>query len=315
MDMEHGKITVTNDVARSELIFEFPHMSLKPGAMAEPEIMGVTVPVSGYFHGFTVEMVTMDGDTVPSELLHHINIIAPEKRELFSNIMQRIGAAGAETGPLQLPRIVGYPVQQGDSLIFSMMLHNPTQVAYDMIMLRVRMKYSKPNPIAPVIGVQPFYMDVMPPAGIHAYDLPAGKSSKSWEGSPAVPGRVLGLGGHMHKYGTRLVLEDVTTGKTLWTAYPQIDTTGEVTAMPRKYFFNTLGLQLVPTHVYRVTAEYDNPTGAPIPDGAMGTLGGLFVPDERAVWPTIDRRNAEYLADLKVTYDKSSSGAMMHMHR
>src|SRR5690348_14086007 len=67
-----GVITVTDDKARSELVFDFPHVSIEHGAMHEPEIMGVTLPISAYFHGFTVEMLTMDGDTAPSSLLHHI---------------------------------------------------------------------------------------------------------------------------------------------------------------------------------------------------------------------------------------------------
>src|SRR5207237_5913823 len=125
-------------------------------------------------------------------------------------------------------KFIGYPVQQGDSLIFSVMLHNPTKIDFEHVMLRVHMKYSRPSTVAPVIAMQPFYMDVMPPAGIHAYNLPAGKSSKSWEGSPAIPGRVIALGGHMHKYGQRLVFEDVTMGKTLWEGAPQTDSTGEV---------------------------------------------------------------------------------------
>ncbi|HEX6558467.1 MAG TPA: hypothetical protein VF021_03375, partial [Longimicrobiales bacterium] len=150
----------------------------------------------------------------------------------------------------------------------------------------------------------------MPPAGVHAYALPAGKSSKSWQGSPAIPGRILGLGGHLHKYGTALRFEDVTTGKVLWEAKPVVDSAGEIVGMPRKFFW--LGIELNPSHTYRVTAEYDNPTGNEIEDGAMGTLGGLFVPDERARWPQIDRAHPEYLADVKVTYNPVNTGMMMH---
>ncbi|HUP87996.1 MAG TPA: hypothetical protein VM100_01455, partial [Longimicrobiales bacterium] len=308
-------ITVTNDAARSELVFDFPHVTLAHGSMLEPEIMAAVIPMRGYLHGFSIELVTMDGDVVPNSLIHHVNIIAPNRRELFSHIMQRVGAAGAETGPLQFPKFIGYPVSQGDSLIFSVMLHNQTERNYEHVMLRVRFKYSKPSTVAPVVAFQPFYMDVMPPAGVHAYNLPAGKSSKSWEGSPAIPGRVIALGGHMHKFGTRMVLEDVTAGKTLWETTPQTDSTGQVIGMPRKLFFGSLGLQIVPTHVYRITVYYDNPTGAEIEEGAMGTLGGLFVPDDRALWPAVDRTNPEYIADVNVTYDKKSAAAgMMHHH-
>ena len=59
--------------------------------------------------------------------------------------------------------------------------------------------------------VLPVYLDVLPPGG-RMYDVPPGTSKRSWDWSPAISGRVLALGGHLHKYGQKLVLEDVTTG-------------------------------------------------------------------------------------------------------
>ena len=35
------------------------------------------------------------GKPLPHALIHHVNLIAPEKRELFSPIMLRIGAQGS----------------------------------------------------------------------------------------------------------------------------------------------------------------------------------------------------------------------------
>ena len=282
---QDARLVVHDDAAHSELIFDYgpvnlpaamPDMADMAMVMVDPPALSVPIPISGYVHGFTVDLLDQKGKLLPSTLLHHINFIVPQRRELFSPIMQRLGAAGAETGPLQFPRVIGYPVERGDSLLFSLMLSNETDTDYGPVTVRVHMRYSTGNPILPTIAVQPFYMDVMPPAGVHAYTLPAGKSAKSWEGSPAVPGRILALGGHLHKYGTLLRFEDVTAGKVLWEAKPVTDTTGEVVAMPRKYFLWRLGLEIRPDHVYRVTAEYDNPTGKAIEDGAMGTLACLY---------------------------------------
>jgi len=313
---QQPSLTVTDDAKASEFVFTLGPIDLPAGMedmpmMIQPKPQSVAIPIEAYLKGFTVEMFDAEGDTLPTNMLHHINIIAPQRRELFSQIMQRVGAAGAETGPLQLPRFVGYPIAAGDSLLFSVMFHNDSDQEFHNIQLRVRMKYSRPG-IRPQIAVQPFYMDVMPPAGVHAYALPPGKSSKSWEGSPAIPGRVVGLGGHLHKYGTALRFEDVTAGKVLWEAKPVVDSTGEVVGMPRKFFL--LGVELNPSHTYRVTADYDNPTGEEIEDGAMGTLGGLFVPDDRATWPAIDRDHPDYLADVKVTYNPVNTGMMMMHH-
>jgi hypothetical protein len=118
----------------------------------------------------------------------------------------------------------------------------------------------------------------------------------------------------MHKYGTALRFEDVTKGKVLWEAKPEVDTLGNIVGMPRRYFFWRLGLQLDPSHTYRLTAEYDNPTGAPIDEGAMGTLGGVFVPDDRVQWPNVDPSHPEYLADVEVTFARNNGPAAGHHH-
>jgi hypothetical protein len=312
---QKAQLTVADDNERSELVFTVGPVDLPCGEDAvikQPPVQGVVVPISAYFRGFTVDLVDAHGRVVPSVVLHHVNIIAPQRRELFSPIMQRVGAAGAETGPLYLPRLLGYPVQRGDSVVIAAMLHNPTSEEYHGVQLRVRMKYSRIASLMPKLAIQPFYLDVMPPAGLHVFTLPAGKSTRSWEGSPAVPGRVMALGGHMHKYGTRLRFEDVTKGKVLWEATPVIDSTGAIVAMPRKFY--KFGIHLDPKHVYRLTAEYDNPTGEPIEEGAMGTLGGAFIPDDRATWPNVDRENPEYKKDVLTAYARNSAPSVPQQH-
>ncbi|MGQ0815764.1 MAG: hypothetical protein ACT4O1_15110 [Gemmatimonadota bacterium] len=306
-------LRVTHDARNSELLFSVGPIDLPAAGehaghhdhIEQPKAQSVTLPVDAYLHGFTTEIVDGEGRKLPDVLLHHMNIIAPQRRELFSQIMQRVGAAGAETGSVALPRLLGYPVATGDSLIFTVMFHNPTDTSYSQAELRVRMKYSSTGSVLPKLAIQPFYVDVMPPAGIHAYSLPPGRSSRSWEGSPAIPGRIIALGGHMHKYGVALRFENVTTGKILWEAKPAVDDSGSVIGMPRKSFLWRLGVQMNPAHTYRLTAEYDNPTGETIENGAMGTLGGIFVPDERALWPSIDRSHPEYIADVHVTYGRT----------
>ena len=42
--------------------------------------------------------------------------------------------------------------------------------------------------------------------GSNTFDVPPGKSSKSYEFSLPVGGRLLGVGGHMHDYGVRVRL-------------------------------------------------------------------------------------------------------------
>jgi hypothetical protein len=93
----------------------------------------------------------------------------------------------------------------------------------------------------------------------------------------------------------------VTAGKVLWDARPITDEAGNLVEMPIKKFLWRLGIPIRPDHTYRLTAVYDNPTGETIPDGAMGALGGVFLPSSGTTWPIIDPRSPEYQLDLKVT--------------
>lgn len=267
-----------------------------------------TVPVDGWMHGFRVELVDAQGRPVPRRTLHHVNVIATGQRELFSQIMLRVAAAGQETAPVALPRMVGYRFRKGQELIVTAMLHNPTAQEYRGVKLRVHFPFTPAGAMLRPISVFPFYMDVMPPASLHSYALPTGRSSKSWEARPAISGRILGVSGHLHKYGTALRLEDVTAGRVLWEARPTLGADGDVVDMPQGLFFTTLGIPISRDHVYRLTAEYNNTSGAVIPGGGMGALGGAFAADEPETWPAVDRSHPELKLDWQLVHTGNQEG-------
>jgi hypothetical protein len=309
---QQALLTVRPNPDQREIIFEIGPLHLEAnaghGEVSQPKAQAIALPLGGFLHGFTTEMIDADGRRIPSELLHHVNIIAPQRRELFSEIMQRVGAAGSETGPVVVPKFLGYPVNRGDSLLFTAMFHNPTGTSYHDARLRIRMRYSTERIWHPRLSVQPFYLDVMPPAGGHAYDLPPGRSSRSWQGKPAINGRILAMGGHLHKYGIALKLEDMTEGKVVFETKPEFDQSGNVKAMPKKYFLWRLGIPMQADHTYRLTATYDNPTGQTLVGGGMGALGGVFAPSVAEQWPVVNRQHPEYQYDVKVTYEGSHGG-------
>jgi hypothetical protein len=276
-------------------------------AVRQPPPLTGVVPVDGWLRGYVVEFVDASGVPVTKRVLHHLNVIAPEKRELFSPIMLRIAAAGPETAPVALPGPVAYRVRAGDTLLVSMMLHNPTDHAYSGVRMRVRMPYSKPTWWRRPFSVVPFYLDVMPPAGSHSFDIPPGRSEFYWEGRPVIGGRIVGMSGHIHKYGVQLRLEDRTENRVLWQARPVADSTGEIVAMPVSMFMRQLGLTMRPDHVYRLVAVYENPTGQTIVDGGMGALGGVVWPTGSTPWPAVDRANRDYQSDVQYTLRQMAS--------
>ncbi len=287
-----------------QLIVEIGPLDLPAGAShheaPQPPLSAFTFPLDTYLHGYEVEMVDSAGTPVSRHVLHHVNLIVPQKRELFSNIMLRLGAAGPETGPVLLPRMFAMPVSKGDSLLVTAMFHNPEARDYQGVRMRIRLRHTPADTRLRPFRVKPFYVDVMPPDGKHAFDLPQGRSERSWEGSPSVPGRILGVGGHLHRYGILLRFEDVTSGRVLWEAEPRFDDKGRVKSMPTKRYFLRLGLPVDTGRVYRLTAIYDNQSGDVIPDGGMGTLGGVFLPSRKSRWPGVDAAHPQYLRDWQL---------------
>jgi hypothetical protein len=277
----------------------------------QPAPVKVALPVDGWIRGLSFDFVGPNDELLPAQMLHHVNLILPERRDLFSPTMLRIAAAGTETPAYGLPFIAGVRVHPGDSLLLVAMVHNPTGKAYRNVRLRVRLTVTSATHGFRALSLQPMYLDVMPPAGIHSYDLPPGRSVKSWEGRPAVAVRLLAAGSHLHKYGKALRLEDASTGQLIWEAHPRLDGTGEVVGMPRGYFL-PFGVRLEPTHTYRISAEYDNPTGRTIPDGAMGALGAVVLQDSGSAWPAVDRSDSVYQRDLQVA---TGRGAHHHQHQ
>ena len=263
------------------------------------------LPVDGWMHGFEAVMMDADGNVLPSELLHHVNLISPDRRDLFTEMSLRVMAAGRETQQQNLPRILGYPIDAGDRLLVNSMFANATGDDYPEAYLHVKLFYSaEGDGLFQPRNVYPFYLDVMGPIGVKDFQVPAdGSTAVYWEGSPAVEGRILGIGGHLHNYATELRLEDMTTGTVVWNAAPELDENGSVIGVPSENLWWHLGTKIYPDHVYRIYVEYDNPTDAALPDGGMGAIGGVLWIGKDVEWPAVDRENPLYLTDVVNTLE------------
>jgi hypothetical protein len=174
------------------------------------------------------------------------------------------------------------------------MLHNETDTSYAGVRVRLVVPYTRTRPLVEVAG---FRMDVMFPTGPMEFDLSPGRSVRSWEGSPAVPGRILAIGAHLHKYAEWIALEDVTRHVVLWRVRPHTDARGEVTSIPLSFPRFGRGQTIDPSHRYRVTASYFNPTSRTIAAGAMAKLAGIFAPSRPL--PAVDVRDALYQDDVR----------------
>lgn len=292
------------DSARNELVLSLGPIDL-PGRTShhefqQPPVQMGTIPVGGNLYRFRIELVDAKGRAVPQKVVHHMNLIDPDHRELFLPISRRLLAMGSETGPQRMPRwLFGVPLQKGQRLILAALFHNPTDVDYRGVHLRIVLPYTPDASRWPLFKVHPFQLDVMFPVGDKSFDLPPGGSQRSFEARPALAGRILAIGGHLHDFAVTLRFEDATTGELIWEGEPLEDERGAVVGMPVGRLWWKLGVRVDPSHLYRVTAIYDNPTGDTIYQGGMGVVGGIFLPADEEAWPEADRQDPLYLSDLR----------------
>jgi hypothetical protein len=316
------RTTITANPKRAELLLELPPVDLPAGSVVEQPASAGEFPVNAWIYAFHAEVVDENGQVLPTGLLHHMNVMDPSERELFLPISRRILASGMETGEVRFPRLLfGAPVSAGERILANAMIHNPTTVGYRGVRVRLVLSYVPDGRPWPLFTVLPWQLDVAFPVGDKSFDLPPGRSEHSYEGSPAVEGKLAVIGGHMHEYGRTIEFWDATTGKLLWHGEPAPVSRGkgerEPSAVPLTKFYSLrgIGLRITPSHRYRVRVIYENPTGQTIQAGGMGVVGGLFMPSRNAVWPKTDPSDSLYQQDLRhFMGTPGGTGSMSHMH-
>lgn len=276
------------------------------GVLPEPKT--IRFPKSVNLTGFDYRVFDGTGKELPTEVLHHMNVIKPQFRELFLPISQRMLALGKETGAQSLPGFLfGHPIQEGTEAVVSAMLHNPVGPRLNDVTIEVTLDYVEANRPWPLWQVYPFQLDVQFPAGEKAFDLPPGPSEFSYEGSPALEGRIAAVGSHLHDYAESIRLEDVTSGELIWEGFPLKQDDGTVTGVTVGRLYKELGKKIYPDHTYRVTVRYNNPTGDTLQNGGMGVVAGAFLPSDVESWPRADTTNELYQID-RMHYLRKVSG-------
>jgi hypothetical protein len=276
------------------------HAMMDLGTSHDTRLQRFAWPVDGWFRGFRVELVDGKGRTVPAHVMHHMIMVNFSRRQLLYSAAERLMGTGTETGEVSVPKTIGVPMTPGMQLGMYVAWHNDTGKDLDGVHMKLIMLWTPKNQNPPPVNALPIYMDVnLTVGGQNTFDVPAGKSIKAYEFTLPIGGRLLGVGGHMHDYGTRVWLEDVQSGKVLTQVTAQRDAEGKLVKVSRKLFgVSGDGLRLKPNRRYRVVGEYDNPTGEMRAKGAMASMVGLFVPDDMRRWPAIDPRDPTYRRDL-----------------
>ena len=256
-------------------------------------------PVSAWFHGARLEVLDSTGAPLPRQLLHHMNVMNFDRRQLIYPIIERTIAFGQETEDLSVPASIGMPLRRGARLGVVIMWDNQTGRDIEGAQVRLTFQLNPRRQYPAPISVLPFFVDVhMVPGGFDTLTIPPGGRIIGYEFTMPISGHLLAAGGHLHDHALAVRLEEAEGSREVVTARARRDSSGHVTAVSRELLaLWTDGPHLVGGRRYRLLVSYDNPTGAPL-TGMMGMMAGIFAPDDPRTWPAIDARDRDYLADL-----------------
>jgi hypothetical protein len=266
-------------------------------------LVPVVWPVDGGLRGFKLGVFSGDGTPLPRTLIHHMNTLNFDRRELLYPVPARLIAVGSETPDIKVPNSHQVVLERGDSLGWYIMWQNDTGKDIEDVYVELVLPYGElEEGRTPLITS--LYLDTNLTIGNEtSFDVPPGRFEKSYEFELPMGGKLLAAGGHVHDYGVELRLEDVETGKVIFRLESDRDAEGKVSSVEQKIFrrfFNIFdaSIELKTNHTYRIVGVYDNPTGETIPNGGMAQIGALFRPDDPTDWPANDRSDPVYQLDL-----------------
>lgn len=257
-------------------------------------------PVSGWIRGFRIRITGRESRPLSRRLLHHLNLLHLERRQLVEPVYERTIAVGQETEDAILPASIGVRIEAGAEMALLSVFANESSDDLDDVTLELVITYLPANTMPRPREVRPLAFDVgFRPGESDAFDVGPGRTVRERDFVLATGGRLLGVGGHLHDYAESIALVDLTSGKTLFELRTRADSSGKLSGVERKLFgVRGDGLRLRAGRPYRVVAVYRNPLEYTLVEGGMAVLAGIFAPDAAADWPALDRSDRVFLADL-----------------
>ena len=242
------------------------------------------IPFDGWITAYHPRLVDDKSYALPGRLLHHVAFWNTSRSDfLCPNKEEHIFGAGGEMNDWPALPGFGYRVSKGDRIRINTMIHNPTDTSYPKTHIEIRMEYkmarAADGSAAQVKSVYPTWFDVQA-CGNSGYHLTPGKNVTRGAFALKYTGTLLGVGGHMHDYGVQLELTNDTRSENVATLRAALDAQGRIQSMPIVTFLERGGYRLQAGEKIGVVAHYDNLTGKPLHDGAMGIVVGYFLPDD-----------------------------------
>jgi len=256
-------------------------------------------PMTTLLQGLRMEILDASGQPLPRRLIHHLNLVNFDRRQLVYPLAERMMGFGQETEDVSVPRSIGLPITAGHRVGVFVMWDNETGQPLRDVTVRLTFSWAAGNLQPRPIAVMPFIIDANLVVGGHnVFDVPPGGCTRSFDFRFPVDGHLVATSGHLHDHGTWIRLVDRTTGRIVVTVSAKSDSTGHVTGMSRELLaLRGQGPHLKANHEYRLETRYEN-TSADTLHGMMALMVGLFAPDDPRRWPTIDPGDGDYQKDI-----------------
>src|SRR5918993_1826783 len=82
-----GVVAMVGPTSSSEYVINIGPVSMPAngghGDITQPSPLALELPVDGWLRGLAFELVDENGKQLPRRMLHHLNLIVPDRRELF----------------------------------------------------------------------------------------------------------------------------------------------------------------------------------------------------------------------------------------
>ncbi|MGH7867069.1 MAG: hypothetical protein ACREP9_05390, partial [Candidatus Dormibacteraceae bacterium] len=155
-------------------------------------------------------MVDGSGRALPGRLLHHAAFYDLSRTNMLCAAKpDHIFGAGGEMNDWPVQPGFGYSVRKGDRIRVSTMYRNDLGMDYSNVYLQVKVNYQLAGDGTALKGGYPVWFDVKE-CGDSSYDLKPGRNVNSGEFRMRYQGRLLGVGGHLHDFGSELILSGAT---------------------------------------------------------------------------------------------------------
>lgn len=292
-----ARLDVQDDPAEQVLIFRVGPLDLPARsdhyAVAQAPDFFYEIPFDGWLIAYHPRLVNAAGAPLRGKFLHHVAVYNTARADFLCPAKEEhIFGSGGEMNDWPALAGFGYRVMRGDPIRVNTMFHNPTDTDSPDTYLELRVEYRRPTDAdAPLQNVYPAWFDVQE-CGPSGYDLAPGENINSGEFTLGYSGLLLGVGGHMHDYGQRLVLANATRNEEIAILHSTLSPEGLILSMPVVTFAERGGYRLNQGEVVKVAAYYQNHTGKALSEGAMGIVVGYFLPDDGAQFAALARNSA-----------------------